>query len=61
MQEIHLKEQIPDSLAGERFDQVAAQLFSEYSRARLQSWIKSGELTMDGETHKAKVKVMGGE
>jgi len=61
MQEIHLKEQIPDSLAGERFDQVAAQLFSEYSRARLQSWIKSGDLTMDGEIHKAKVKVMGGE
>jgi len=61
MQEIHLKEQIPDSLAGERFDQVAAQLFSEYSRARLQNWIKSGELTINGETQKAKVKVMGGE
>ena len=61
MQEIHLKQQIPEALVGERFDQVAAQLFSEYSRARLQSWIKSGELTMNGETHKAKVKVMGGE
>jgi len=61
MQEIHLKQQIPEHMAGERFDQVAAQLFSDYSRARLQSWIKSGELTMDGETHKAKIKVMGGE
>ncbi len=61
MQEIHLKQQIPEHMAGERFDQVAAQLFSDYSRARLQSWIKSGELTMDGEIHKAKVKVMGGE
>lgn len=61
MQEIHLKQQIPETLAGERFDQVAAQLFSEYSRARLQSWIKSGELTLNGETHKAKIKVMGGE
>ncbi len=61
MQEIHLKQQIPEHMAGERFDQVAAQLFSDYSRARLQSWIKSGELTINGETQKAKVKVMGGE
>lgn len=61
MQEIHLKEQIPSSLAGERFDQVAAQLFSQFSRARLQSWIKSGELTINGESHKAKIKVMTGQ
>lgn len=61
MQEIHLKEQIPSSLAGERFDQVAAQLFSQFSRARLQSWIKSGELTINGESHKAKIKVMAGQ
>jgi 23S rRNA pseudouridine1911/1915/1917 synthase len=61
MQEINLKEQIPFELAGERFDQVAAQLFPDYSRARLQSWIKSGELTLDGQTQKPKLKVMGGE
>lgn len=61
MQEINLKEQVPDNLAGERLDQVAAQLFSDYSRARLQSWIKSGELTLNGEVHKPKMKVMGGE
>ena len=61
MQEINLKEQVPFELAGERFDQVAAQLFPDYSRARLQSWIKSGELTRDGQTQKPKLKVMGGE
>lgn len=61
MQEINLKEQVPDELAGERLDQVAAQLFSDYSRARLQSWIKSGELTLNGDIHKPKMKVMGGE
>ena len=61
MQEIQLKEQIPLDMAGERFDQAAAQLFPDYSRARLQSWIKSGELMIDGQIQKAKAKVLGGE
>lgn len=61
MQQIQLKQQVPQDMAGERFDQVAAQLFSDYSRARLQSWIKSGELTLDGKAQKAKVKVCSGE
>ncbi|MFK8042945.1 23S rRNA pseudouridine(1911/1915/1917) synthase RluD [Congregibacter sp.] len=37
-----------DDLAGVRFDQAAAQLFSEFSRARLQTWIRSGQLLLDG-------------
>ena len=33
--------------SGLRVDQVAAELFAEFSRARLQAWIKSGELLVD--------------
>lgn len=48
---------VPLELDSRRFDQVASQLFDEYSRARLQQWIKSGELTVDGATAKPKDKV----
>jgi 23S rRNA pseudouridine1911/1915/1917 synthase len=52
---------VPESLAGQRVDQIASQLFDEYSRSRIQGWIKSGELTVDGKTLKAKEKLWGGE
>ncbi|MEZ5436173.1 MAG: 23S rRNA pseudouridine(1911/1915/1917) synthase RluD [Pseudomonadales bacterium] len=45
------------STSGLRVDQVAAELFAEFSRARLQAWIKSGELLVDGNTVRAKDKV----
>lgn len=49
--------QVKPEQIGKRVDQVAAELFSDYSRARLQGWIKSGELTLNGQTVKAKDKV----
>ena len=52
---------VPDELVGERLDQVAAQLFPDFSRARLQTWIKGGVLTVDGQVAKPKQKVLGGE
>lgn len=54
-------EVVPHTDAGERLDQVAARLFPEYSRARLQQWIQSGNLLVNGEPTKAKHKVRGGE
>jgi len=45
----------------ERFDSVAADLFPQYSRAVLQGWIKSGELTLDGDQVKPSRKLNGGE
>lgn len=45
----------------ERFDSVAADLFPQYSRAVLQGWIKSGELTLDGDRVKPSRKLNGGE
>jgi len=47
--------------AGMRLDQVAAVLFSDYSRARLQKWIRSGELTIDGQAVKATRRINGNE
>ena len=40
--------QVKESQGGKRFDQVAAELFPDFSRARLQAWIRSGELRLDG-------------
>ncbi len=34
--------------AGQRFDQAAADLFSEFSRSQLQQWIRTGDLRLDG-------------
>lgn len=46
--------------SGQRLDQVAAELFVEFSRARLQAWIKTGELRVDGAVLRAKDKVQVG-
>ncbi|WP_066961808.1 23S rRNA pseudouridine(1911/1915/1917) synthase RluD [Microbulbifer sp. Q7] len=59
--QIHLDIQVPAEYAGQRFDQIAADLIPDYSRARLQSWIKGGQLTVDGRSGKPKDKLYGGE
>lgn len=51
----------PESCAGQRFDQVAAQLWPEFSRSRLQQWIDAGALRVDGSTLAAKARLRGGE
>lgn len=48
-------------MAGQRLDQIAAMLFDEFSRARLQKWIKDGQLVVDGQVQRAKNKLFGGE
>ncbi len=52
---------VPDELGGRRLDQVAVECFPEFSRARLQDWIKTGQLQVDGATRKPKEKLLGGE
>ena len=52
---------VPAVDIGRRFDQVAAELFSDFSRARLQQWIKQGHLLVDGQQQVPKYKVLGGE
>jgi len=56
-----LSAQVPLSMSGMRFDQVASELFPDFSRSRLQSWIKDGQLKVDGRTTKPKEKLIGGE
>jgi 23S rRNA pseudouridine1911/1915/1917 synthase len=48
---------IPQALAGERLDKAIAQLFPDFSRSRLQSWIESGRVTVDGEPARIRSKV----
>jgi 23S rRNA pseudouridine1911/1915/1917 synthase len=55
---------IPDDFAGLRMDQAVARLFPDYSRAKLQSWIKNGQLSVKSVSVKAlrpRDKVHGGE
>ncbi|WP_299595537.1 23S rRNA pseudouridine(1911/1915/1917) synthase RluD [uncultured Microbulbifer sp.] len=59
--QIHIDIQVPAEYAGQRFDQIAADLIPDFSRARLQAWIKGGQLTVDGRSHKPKDKLFGGE
>jgi len=47
--------------AGMRLDQAAAELFADFSRARLQKWIRGGALRVDGEVLKPTHRVHGGE
>ena len=47
--------------SGQRVDQVAAEVFNDFSRARLQGWIKGGQLRLNGQTCKPKDKLVGGE
>lgn len=56
-----LTAQVPISLNGMRFDQVASELFPDFSRSRLQSWIKDGYIKVDGDIRKPKDKLIGGE
>ena len=52
---------VDDLNAGYRLDQVAAKLFAEFSRSRLQQWIKTGELLVDGLPKSVDHRLKGGE
>ena len=49
------------SHSGQRIDQVAADVFSDFSRARLQGWIRGGQLRVNGHLCKPKDRLLGGE
>jgi len=52
---------VPESLDGARLDQIAANLFSEYSRGRLQTWIKEGFLLVNSRQLRSKDKLTAGD
>jgi 23S rRNA pseudouridine1911/1915/1917 synthase len=56
-----LTAEIPLSLAGLRLDQALSELFPDFSRSRLQSWIKNGSAVVDGAVLTPKHRILGGE
>lgn len=54
-------EKIPDTYKGSRLDAVLAKMFPEYSRARLQKWIQSGDIKVNGNSMRPRDLVEGGE
>ncbi|MCI0732809.1 MAG: RluA family pseudouridine synthase, partial [Methylococcaceae bacterium] len=52
---------VPDSLTGLRLDQALAEMFPEFSRSRLQAWVRGGRVRVDGKLLRPKDRVAGGE
>ncbi len=52
---------IPADSTGLRIDQALARLFPEFSRARLQEWIRQGLVDLEGRSPRARDRVRGGE
>jgi len=56
---LHLS--IPESMRGRRLDQALAELVPDYSRSRLQQWIRAGQVTLDDRIPEVRQRVLGGE
>ncbi|MCP3672363.1 MAG: 23S rRNA pseudouridine(1911/1915/1917) synthase RluD [Gammaproteobacteria bacterium] len=57
-----LSARVDDEQSGLRLDQALVVLFPDYSRARLQQWVKQGLVSVDGAIAKRpRDKVLGGE
>lgn len=54
-----LRVAVPPTAAGRRLDQVLAELFPEYSRSRLQQWVREGRARVDGRIVRPKEKLQG--
>lgn len=53
--------EIPDRLGGLRLDRALSDLLPEFSRNRLQEWIKDGSVLLDGAVASPKQRILGGE
>ena len=60
VERVELEASVPAEMNAGRLDQVAARLFPDYSRSRLQTWIKSGALQVDGANYRPRDKVAAG-
>ncbi|MCH8264236.1 MAG: 23S rRNA pseudouridine(1911/1915/1917) synthase RluD [Proteobacteria bacterium] len=58
---ISLKAEVPQDLSGYRLDQIAAKLFPDYSRARLQIWIKDGSLLVNARQLRPRDRLHSGD
>ena len=57
---VELQASVPHEMHGSRLDQAAAQLFPQYSRSRIQEWIKAGAVSVDGRQCRPRDKVSEG-
>jgi len=58
---VQLQLTIPDEMRGQRLDVALAALVPDYSRSRLQQWIRAGQVTLDSHVAQVRQKVTGGE
>jgi len=52
---------VPVALGGLRLDHALARMFPQYSRNRLQAWLKSGHILVDGKRSEGSARTQGGE
>ena len=52
---------VPTDLAGQRLDAALAKLLPDYSRSRLSTWIKDGNVLLNGQVARPKERLIGGE
>lgn len=60
VEKIHQSAVVEAQHQGMRFDQLAAELFPDFSRSRLQEWIRSGALLADGQRLRPRDKIAVG-
>src|SRR3982750_1123805 len=60
-EQINLHTTIPIHLAGLRLDQALAEIFPQYSRSRLQSWIQAQQVKVNDQYWRPRDKVQGNE
>jgi 23S rRNA pseudouridine1911/1915/1917 synthase len=58
---VQLQLAIPVSQRGQRLDRALAELAPDYSRSRLQQWIRAGQVTLDERVPQVRERVQGGE
>lgn len=61
MRKIQLEIVIPEKFKGKRLDLALSKLFPEYSRSRIQSWIKAGEVEVNNLKYKQRNVVNSGD
>ena len=59
--EVHAEHTVTKGEAGQRIDKLAAEVFADHSRAQLQDWLKSGNLTVNAAIEKPKYRVKEGD
>ena len=61
MKKIELKAIVPKELESKRLDLVLSKLFPKYSRSKIQSWIKTGEVKVNDLNYKQRHTVNYGD